>query len=396
MGKIPNRWIRQALLSVLLSLVMLVGGHKLLAVWSRPLTVSLTRGPYLQSVTPESVIVVWETNVPGDSRVDYGPTDSYGLAVSDTPLVTHHASTLTGLSPYATLHYRVSTNGQPLGEDSAFRTAAALTQTAFSFVAFGDTRTNPTEHQQVVDRIVALAPDFVLHTGDFVEDGNQLSQWASFFAIERDLMRQAPLFGVLGNHEGNSPNYFNAFHLPNNEHWYSFDYGNAHFVALEVDGNDADYAPGSPQLEWLKMDLAQTNQPWKVVFFHVPLYASGPHGCDLEIPQLRETLEPLFIQYGVDLVFNGHDHDYERSMANAIVYIVAGGGGAPLNIYGPVCHQFNPASVYFSSTYHSVLVSVTDSLIGVAGVQRDGTRFDEFTLRKYRHRHYIPFVLKYR
>jgi hypothetical protein len=192
---------------------------------------------------------------------------------------------------------------------------------------------------------------------------------------------------VLGNHENDSPYYFDVFHFPGNERWYSFDYGNVHFVALEIDWSSS-YAPGSEQSQWLENDLAHTDQLWKVIFFHVPLYTSGPHGYDPEISQLREALEPLFTQYGVDLVFNGHDHDYERSVANGVVHIVAGGGGAPLGFKA----KSNPASVYFTNTYHAVLISATDSLLTIAGVRPDGLRFDEFTLRKYRY--FLPIVIK--
>jgi predicted phosphodiesterase len=274
-----------------------------------------------------------------------------------------------------------------LGNDSAFRTAALSgTQTAFTFVAFGDTRTNADAHQRVVDSILELAPDFVLHVGDFVEDGNVAGQWTTFFTIEQDLLRQAPLFGVLGNHDNDSVKYLDAFHFPGNERWYSFDYGNVHFVALEIDG-DSNYDPGSGQALWLENDLAHTGQQWKVVFFHVPPYSSGAHGSDLGV---RTALEPLFAQYGVDLVFNGHDHDYERSVANGIVYIVAGGGGAPLGLKV----NSNPASAYFTSTYQSVLVTVTGSVLTTTAVRSDGLRFDEFTLRKLPLHYFLPVVLK--
>ena len=113
-----------------------------------------------------------------------------------------------------------------------------------------------------------------------------------------------------------------------------------------------------------------------VVFFHIPPYSSGrEHGSDLGV---RAVMEPLFRQYGIDLVFNGHDHDYERSVANGITYIVTGGGGAPLYAKG----QPDPASVYFTSTYHSVQVSVTGMTLTIAGARPDGIRFDEFTLHK--------------
>ncbi len=382
-----NRWGR---LSLSLALATLVGLALYQWAASAPVglqaspAVALTRGPYLQSVTTDSVIVVWETDVAGNSQVDYGLTTGYGLVAANSTSVKHHALTLTGLSPYTTYHYRVATQGQPLGSDSAFRSAAPPTQTAFSFVAFGDTRTDHAAHSRVVSSILSLAPDLVLHTGDMVENGQEASQWTTFFDIERDLMRQAPFYGVLGNHEHSSPLYFEAFHLPGNEHWYSFDYANAHFIGLEI-VHSASYAPGSEQMLWLQNDLAQTRQRWKVVFFHIPPFSSGAHGSDL---QVRAALEPLFVQYGVDLVFNGHDHDYERSLAKGIIYIVSGGGGAPL--YTKV--NSNPASVYFTSTYHSVLVTVTGSLLTATAVRSDGVAFDGFTLPLTEF--YLPMVIK--
>jgi phosphodiesterase/alkaline phosphatase D-like protein len=106
-------------------------------------------------VTADGVIVVWETDVAGNSQVDYGPTTGYGLVASDSTSVTHHALTLTGLSPYTPYHYRVATEDQPLGSDSVFRTAAPATQTTFSFVAFGDTRTT-TRPTRAVSSVVSL------------------------------------------------------------------------------------------------------------------------------------------------------------------------------------------------------------------------------------------------
>ena len=375
-----RRWL--LLLTWLPTTLVLLGGYRLNV--PRSATAALTRGSYLQSVTTDSVIVVWETDVAGSSQVEYGLTASYGSVVSDPTSATHHALTLTGLSPYTTYHYRVSTDGQPLGVDSAFRTAAPFTQTTFSFVAFGDTRTDHVAHGQVVSSILTLAPDFVLHTGDFVSNGLLASEWDTFFAVERDLLRQVPLFGVLGNHEVNSALYFDAFHLPGGERWYSFDYGNVHIVALRVDGF-ASLSLGSQQIAWLENDLALTTLMWKVVFFHVPPFSSGAHGND---PAVQAALEPIFIRHGVDVVFNGHDHDYERSVANGIVYMVTGGGGAPP--YSNLNPQ--PASVYFTSAHHSVLVNVTGPTLSVAGVRADGARFDEFVL--HRLWCYLPLVLK--
>jgi hypothetical protein len=157
---------------------------------------------------------------------------------------------------------------------------------------------------------------------------------------------------------------------------------------VDQDAGDEVYAPGSPQYLWLQNDLASTHQPWKVVFFHVPPYSSGPHGSNSLVAR---ALEPLFTQYGVDLVFNGHDHDYERSVIHNITYIVTGGGGAPLGGQS----TSNPASVFFSTTFEAVQVSVTASQLTVAGVKPDGTRFDPFTLsQSLPYQIYLPAEIK--
>ncbi len=336
----------------------------------------LTRGPYLQSVTEHSIIICWETDAAGNGAVEYGLTASYGSTVSETVPATRHAITLTDLSPYTMYHYRVLTDSLPLSSDNTFTTAASLTQTTFSFVAFGDTRTNATDHQSVVDRLVATGPDFYVHSGDLVEDGRLMTEWDTFFDVEKALMPVSPLFPSLGNHEREDANYFDLFYLPNNERWYAFDYGNAHFVALQVD-NYGDYSVGSAQYTWLETDLANTDRPWKFVFFHVPPYSSGWHGSfDADIANIRATLPPLFEQYGVNVVFNGHDHDYERSVVNGVTYIVTGGGGAPLR---PQVST-NSWTQYFTSTLHFVKISINGNSLSGVSIKPDGSQFDPFTL----------------
>ena len=80
------------------------------------------------------------------------------------------------------------------------------------------------------------------------------------------------------------------------------------------------------QIKWLEEELKSAREEWKIVYFHHPLYSSGgTHGSDLK---LRETLEPLFVKYGVSVVFSGHDHIYERMRPqNGIQYFVTGSGG---------------------------------------------------------------------
>jgi hypothetical protein len=169
-----------------------------------------------------------------------------------------------------------------------------------------------------------------------------------------------------------------AFDLPHNnpansEKYYSFDWGNAHFTALDI--NDG---PSQAQLAWLQSDLAATHQRWKFVFYHQAIYSSGPHGYEPYIIGKRAVLAPIFEAHHVDVVFNGHDHDYERTQSiNGVVYIVSGGGGASL-------YNVNPQSfsAYAESTYHAVLVDVNGCALNLQAVKPDGTVFDTLVLNK--------------
>jgi len=334
---------------------------------------ALSRGPYLQSVTTDTIIVAWETDWPSLGEVVYGETAAYGLSAVDPAVSMRHALTLTGLASYTVYHYRVESGGRPLGEDATFRTAAGPDQTAFDFVVFGDTRTNHHIHQDVVDRIVALDPDFVVHTGDLVEIGWNIVQWETFFRIERELLAHVPFFPALGNHEDDSLLYFDLFYLPINERWYPFDYGHTRFICLQVD-DYGDYSPGSEQYAWLKEALAANTQPWLFVFFHFPAYSSlDEEPYEVEA---RETLTPLFEQYGVSIVFNGDHHSYQRSVANGVTYIVTAGGGAPLY----EITQPDEYLVTYKNDYHATYVTIDGDTLTSVVVTREGEEFDRFTL----------------
>jgi predicted phosphodiesterase len=331
---------------------------------------TLIRGPYLQSVTGDSVIVAWETDLPGHGEIAYGETEAYGSRVTDPAVRTRHAVTLTGLAPYTAYHYRVESGGAPLTEDATFRTAAGPGQTQFTFVVFGDTRTQHRVHRAVADQIVALDPDFLLHTGDLVAHGHSAGEWESFFEIEQELMAHAPLFPVLGNHEGNSRLYFDLFYLPGNERWYTFDYGNARFVCLQVDGS-ARFTPQSEQYAWLEETLATNVQPWLFVGFHVPPYTSV---YDRLEGNVRRTLTPLFERYGVDVVLNGHKHNYERNEVNGITYVVTAGGGAPLY----AMQEQEPTQAAFALAHHFVLLKIDGHHLRAMAISSGGEMLDEF------------------
>ena len=329
----------------------------------------LSRGPYLQSVTTDTITVVWETDRPSQGAVAYGETEAYGSSVGDSALGTRHAVTLAGLDPYTAYHYRVESNGAPLSEESTFRTAAGPDQAQFTLAVLGDTHT-PQIHQALVNRIVPLQPDLVLHTGDLVDLGSALPYWDSFFEVERELMAGIPLFPTLGNHERNDPHYFDYFYLPGNERWYTFDYGNARFVCLQVDGI-ADYGPQSEQYAWLEGTLAANTQPWLFVYFHIPPYSSS---SDAHEGRIRQTLAPLFERYGVDVVFNGHHHNYERNQVEGITYVVTGGGGGTPS----VMEEREPTQVEFAVVHHFVHLEIDGQHLAATVISSKGKVLDTF------------------
>jgi hypothetical protein len=336
------------------------------------LGLSLTRGPYLQNATPTSMIIVWLTDSAGTSEVEYGETASYGSSVTDSNVVTQHAVTLSGLSPYTLYHYRVKTDGTVLSSDATFRTAADASRDSFVFAAMGDHRNNPSAHLSVVQRVIAINPDLCVDTGDLVGNGDNAGDWdPQFFTPEAGLMKSVCLFPAIGNHEGTAANYLAYFYLPTgsgSERYYSFDYGNAHFVALDT---NISYSAGSAQYIWFVNDITSTTKPWRFVYFHHPPYSSSSHGSDLTV---RAQLCPVIEANGVQIVFNGHDHDYERSYVNGVYYIVTGGGGAPL--YAAGSSSWTQAS---ASAFHCCKITISGNNLSFEAIKPDGSSIDSFT-----------------
>ena len=218
-------------------------------------------------------------------------------------------------------------------------------------------------------------PDLALHTGDQVDDGNNSALWNIFLKIESPLMRIAPLYPTLGNHENGAAQYFSIFHLPGNGAWYSFDYANARFIVLKADAYyPGAFAAGSEQRAWLEQQLSSASARWIFVSFHVPLHSSFAE--DPSEVNLRNDLAPLFEQYKVTAVFNGHIHSYERVIANGITYIVTGGGGAPL-------YSLNvkePGQQAGALVYHYTLFEVSGDRLTGKAIGVDGKVIDSFEI----------------
>lgn len=350
---------------------------------------SLTREPYIQMPAPTTVVIAWKTNLASHGVVEYGPVDSPEAQIARQEEVSlNHTVTLAGLLPDTVYRYRVLADDLPLGVEAAFRTPpSASTATTFSFAALGDSGVGAKAQFEVADRLAALAPDFVLHTGDVIYPGGEATLYdPRFFKPYRETLRRAPFFPSLGNHDAVTANgapYLQTFHLPANSspgkgRYYSFDWGNAHFIAL--DPVTSPFKPGSAQYAWLEQDLATTRATWKFVFFHYPPYSSGPHGSNLAV---RAAWSPLFERYGVDIVFNGHDHDYERSVpihdyvpnSQGVIYVVTGGGGSTLYPVGK-----SRWTAYADAIHHLVHVVISGNTLTLRAVRPDETVFDSLTL----------------
>lgn len=240
-------------------------------------------------------------------------------------------------------------------------------------VIYGDSRTGHQTHQKIVDEIIKIKPSLVFHTGDLVEDGLIPAQWVTFNEITSDLIKIADFYPALGNHENNSPLYFDNFDLPNNEQWYSVEKDNLHFIVLD---SNSDCSIGSEQYLWLENDFQKINANIKFVIaiFHNPPFSTGAHTADEK--GLRKNIVPLFEQYGVDIVFNGHDHDYERSLYNNTYYIVTGGGGAPL--YDQT--RINPYCQLFIKVHHFCQISFKENQLILDVYDINSNLIDHFVI----------------
>lgn len=297
-----------------------------------------------------------------------------------------HDVELTGLKPNSTYYFVCGGEKGGYSNERSFRTAPTQ-PSHLRFVAGGDCRTNWSQRDAVSRAMSKFNPDFVLFGGDLVTSGHNQTQWDSFFEslhlywIGNNNLT-IPIVSCLGNHEENATNYYEQFALPGNERWYSLNWGRyVHITVLNSEDN-----PSGEQLDWLENDLAShENYTWKFVLFHRPPFSSGLHGSWTEG---REYWCPLFDKYHVDIVFTGHDHNYERSKpinytasktspqdsySRGTMYIVSGGWGAPLYPSGS-----NWWTNYSSSVYHFVVVDVfANGTLNLQAKDISGLTFDE-------------------
>lgn len=339
----------------------------------------LTRQPFMQQVTSTSADIVFRTERARTVQVDITSPDGTAVtsvSASADPSVsdgTQQIAAITGLEPATTYCYALRGLTAPAG----FRSAPAAGSGApVRFAAWGDSGYAGSDQRALIAQIEDVPFDLVVHTGDLAYDEGSASQLDSaVFQPYGPFMRDFSVFPVSGNHDYETDTaspYLQAFVLPENgdaERWYSFDWGDVHFVALDTE------QIGEKQAQWLDADLMKNQLPWTIVYGHRPPYSSGEHGSD---NGFREQFVPVLEKYQVPLVLNGHDHDYERtSVLNGVTYVVTGGGGRGTR---PVGSSWFTA--FSEAVIHFVFVEIQGSRLVLHAIDGAGREFDQAVIER--------------
>lgn len=304
----------------------------------------ITRGPYLQQGTESSIIIRWATDAPVQGKVLYGTEPKkLALTLGETITTCDHQVKLTGLIPDQKYYYSIGTSdGVLLGgtEDYFFVTAPS--------VNLASELVRPLRIWVVGDAgrgndIAALVRDGYLkftgtrHTDLWLMLGDNAYETGTFeeyqqgvFNMYPTLLQRSVLWTAIGNHDAENASslhqtgpYYELFTPPTRGEaggipsgtaaYYSFDYGNIHFICLDSYGSDR--SPTGPMFTWLARDAAASRKDWQIAFWHHPPYTKGSHDSDIEteLIEMRERAMPILEDAGVDLVLGGHSHAYERS-----------------------------------------------------------------------------------
>ena len=364
------------------------------------LRANFQRGPFIQNASTSSIQISWKTPVPAIGRVDFGFDPGLGLSIGDDAVATNHIVTLTNLQAGSTYFYRVVSSGEgctAVSSGASFRTLKESGPVRFAVL--GDSGSGWGPQYDVAAAIALSQADLVLHTGDVIYPMNQPFRTdARCLSVYAGHMKTTPYYFCLGNHDlyAGDTAFLDAFHLPTNpvtgtEHFYSFDHGDVHFCSLFVPMRSINWrypayilGEGSAQYRWLTNDLATTPKPWKVLFFHAPVITSGPHRWDndgvvYDRLELQRVLLPVAARYGVQVLFSGHDHAFERfAPLSGVHQVVSGGGGYPLY---PL-YQWDPATAQYAAVYHHVRVTVDHDRLCVEAVDTQGGVLDSMVIHR--------------
>lgn len=373
-----------------------------------------------------SMTVTWlTTGGTNPNQVQYGLTDSYEIGVVSATETAGpfgaaiHTAMIPGLSPNMEYHYSVSPDDTGSWSPDRTFTTAPAGRRAMTFLAAGDSRS--TLPLGTLTSWSDLALDmsleetlFTVFTGDAVHDAIFSQHWWDWFEVSEPLTGTAPIMPCIGNHEvsgdSDAAKYSTYFALPQaagTERWYSYDVGRVHVVTL-----DSELTTDAGQIAWLTQDLSQASKTadWIVVNFHRPGYTSGTGDTHGENSWVQDLWVPIFDDYHVDLVFNGHNHFYQRTFPiyggldpsnptivdsdpttyddpEGTVYVITGAAGAPMLFLPFLDYQADDNEPYIAAyvnyTEHYMRISLDGKgTLHAEAISTAGATIDEFWINK--------------
>ena len=300
---------------------------------------SFARGPFLQSLGPAGVTVKVELFTPEVVTVEVTGPDGAVKRAQVTEARRFQSLRIEGLSAATAYRYRVLAGAAGEASDEGRFTTAPPDSRPFKLIVYGDSRSDPGAHAAVVRAIEEVPSDFLLHTGDMVELGDEEDDWKSFFEVERKLLRDRCVFASVGNHElagerGAGAAAFLRYFASIDEGgrdrpklYGTFRWSNTRFFLL----NAMDDWTGEER-SWLKEELdralSESGLVHRFAVLHHGPFSSGPHGGNKRLH--NNGVMQILKEGKVSLVVAGHDHVYERGTGEGIKYLISGGAGAPL------------------------------------------------------------------
>ena len=370
----------------------------------------MSKGPYL--IYPDNntqMTVLWQLSdaLVGDCLLEWGTTeaceDDSEVVPVDNVTYQYEHTIGTGdddaLTPGTKYYYQVR-EGVESGDyhTGTFRTAPAVDAVNVKFLAYGDTRSYPVNHDAVCARMVETFTDdpeyqtFTLHSGDWVNQDTE-NDWTTMFfnrSFSNALEMQAnlPIQGCMGNHEGQGTFCESVYGKywpyipdanPDNDDWYSFDYGPVHVVVINEYRHENWWGLTDTELNKVKQDLNGSTKQWKFIVLHAPGYSADGGGGHVNNGFVQNQLQQPCVDYGVDIVFAGHNHYYARCYVNGVRHITTGGGGAPLDEPDP---DYDPSIVAVDESYHFCEIDIRDDILYFIARDKDGNIADTFVLAK--------------
>ncbi len=245
------------------------------------------------------------------------------------------------------------------------------------FVVIGDAGTGDKAQYAVaatITKVHALFPfTFAVMLGDNLYGGERPQDFANKFELPyKALLDDKVEFNAaLGNHDDPNQRYYKLFNM-GGERYRTYRKGNIRFFILDSNYLDPD------QVKWLEKELAASGSDWKIAYFHHPLYTTASRGPELEN---RKILEPLFVKYGVDVVFSGHEHIYERIWPQKGIQYFTAGGAAKLNRNDT--HQGDLTEVGFATDRSFMIVEVAGDSMFFQAISGAGATIDKGIIARH-------------